>query len=282
MSKSLLFFFLFIILISNSKAQDESPLFDPENRLLFGNYLFDSGDYLRAIEEFKSYLTFIPNDTVKFKTGLAYSNLGYRFQANDYFKDIFFGSLSNEAMFEYKKSFFIEKEYQLFLDEIEDKDFFPYQYENNLFKLKSYSYLLLNEFNTADYDLTSPFEQSGKEDFNLFYEKLKNPEYKDPLTAGLLSVFPGGGEFYNGNYGDAASYFLTTIASGYSAYVQFNKGSNVWGGLLSALTGFFYASNIYGAVQSADFINVKLKLEINNGIINYLDQNKYFSPEYDF
>jgi tetratricopeptide (TPR) repeat protein len=73
-------------------AQNKTSFYSVENRLQFGDYLFCSGDYIRAIDEYKSVLNEKENDSLKFKIALAYQKIN-RF--ND--SEKYFGMLSKNS-----------------------------------------------------------------------------------------------------------------------------------------------------------------------------------------
>ncbi|MDA3896566.1 MAG: hypothetical protein PF482_10505 [Desulfobacteraceae bacterium] len=84
---------------------------------------------------------------------------------------------------------------------------------------------------------------------------------KNPLTAGILSIIPGGGYLYCGRYRDAFTAFLVNSALIYGAYECFNEDLYALGGMISALELGFYAGNIYGGVSSAHKFNLRQQNE---------------------
>lgn len=82
---------------------------------------------------------------------------------------------------------------------------------------------------------------------------------KDPALAGLLSIVPGAGQLYCGRHRDARVAFLVNAGLILSAYEAFDNDLNVLGGVLSFVGFGFYSGNIYSAVNSARKYNRRQK-----------------------
>ena len=64
------FIFIILLITAQAAAQDiKTPdnFFTPANIKSFADHLFCTRDYLRAVEEYKRYLKFVPDDSIKFK-----------------------------------------------------------------------------------------------------------------------------------------------------------------------------------------------------------------------
>jgi tetratricopeptide (TPR) repeat protein len=79
--------------------------------------------------------------------------------------------------------------------------------------------------------------------------------YKNPTTAGVLSIVPGGGQLYCRRYQDALTAFLLNTGLIWAAWESFDNEMYALGGLVSFVGAGFYAGNIYGAVSGAHKIN---------------------------
>lgn len=79
--------------------------------------------------------------------------------------------------------------------------------------------------------------------------------YKDPATAGALSIIPGGGQLYLGRHRDALVAFLLNGALIWAAVESFDNELYALGAVISVVEFGFYAGNIYGAVGSAHKFN---------------------------
>jgi TM2 domain-containing membrane protein YozV len=88
---------------------------------------------------------------------------------------------------------------------------------------------------------------------------------RSPFLAGLMSaVIPGAGQMYAGHYVDSAQAFLTVGALSFATYGFYlydsSRGNSyILTGLGVIVTTLFHAANIYGAVKTADFYNIKQK-----------------------
>lgn len=78
---------------------------------------------------------------------------------------------------------------------------------------------------------------------------------KNPTTAGVLSIVPGGGQLYCGRYRDALTAFVINAGLIWAAWEAFDNDNNALGGVITFVGFGFYAGNIYGAVSSAHKYN---------------------------
>ncbi len=79
--------------------------------------------------------------------------------------------------------------------------------------------------------------------------------FKDPTTAGVLSIVPGGGQLYCGRYQDALTAFIVNAGLIWAAWEAFDNDLPALGGVITFVEFGFYAGNIYGAVGSAKKYN---------------------------
>ncbi|MBU4134666.1 tetratricopeptide repeat protein, partial [bacterium] len=85
---------------------------------------------------------------------------------------------------------------------------------------------------------------------------------KSPALSGAFSaVIPGMGQLYSERYRDALSAFLYNGILGYLTYDSHKDGRGS-AYVFGTLTGVFYLSNIYGAVNSAQ--NANLLMRVNS------------------
>ncbi len=73
---------------------------------------------------------------------------------------------------------------------------------------------------------------------------------KSPVLGGILSIVPGLGHFYAGRPADGARSLLLNTAFAALTVYAFYERQYVLGGVLAAVEGVLYASNIYGAVNA--------------------------------
>jgi TM2 domain-containing membrane protein YozV len=262
-----------------------NDLFSAPNRLKFGNHLFQQKDYLRAVDEYLNYLRNTNNDTVRFKIAWAYQQMGQYNLAQDYFKGIFFSSnLSGEAKLEYYRSDFISGNFQELRNKAEDSLFLPEEYKNNVYQFVNASYLLDdNRIPPMEQYLQAFKDEALKQQMKDFYLEKKNPEYKSPLKAALLSSFiPGLGKIYTENYTDGITAFLLNGLLGFLAYDNFNADHPIRGAIFSAAAAIFYGGNIYGSASSAKIYNAEIDADFHNNVESFFRENNYLAPKYEF
>ena len=78
---------------------------------------------------------------------------------------------------------------------------------------------------------------------------------RDPTTAGVLSIIPGGGQLYCGRYQDALAAFLINTGLIWASWEAFDKDQPALGSVLGFVEFGFYAGNIYGAISGAHKYN---------------------------
>ena len=74
---------------------------------------------------------------------------------------------------------------------------------------------------------------------------------KNPQLAGLLSIFPGGGQLYTGRYQDAAVALILNGLFFWGSIEAFDEDNTALGLLLGGIGLNFYVGNIYSAINSA-------------------------------
>ena len=84
--------------------------------------------------------------------------------------------------------------------------------------------------------------------------------YRSPLLAGLLSIVPGLGHFYLGQFGTGISALLWNGVFGWALYETIRAG--LWGltALVGVLESLWYAGTIFGAVAGAQRFNRDARL----------------------
>jgi hypothetical protein len=126
-------------------------------------------------------------------------------------------------------------------------------------------YLESGEFGQARaaFDRISP---SGRMDFDVDTLDLQlNGQEAIPrkslVTAGILSLIPGGGYLYCGRVQDALIAFFFTGAFIYGAVESFGHDLYALGGMMSLVGIGFYSGSMYGGVTSAHKFNQAKKSE---------------------
>jgi len=273
-------FLTFIILNEKIYSQEES-LLTAFNRYKFSNYLFQQKDYYRANNEFRQYLRYENNDTVRFKIAFGLIELGELKQSQDYLKSLFINSkLSDEAKLFFFKIKYFENDYDEFTALRKNKIYFSSIYETKINKLESCFNLQNSNMLIDSTNLFAPFSGGEYDTIRSLYFKKYYPEQKDETTAGIISaIIPGAGKIYTENYSDGITSFLFTSVLGFLSYNNFKNNHDVRGWIFAALTGYFYAGNIYGSVASARIYNTDIQVRVQFDISEFLKNKNYFMPK---
>lgn len=277
------FLALLLLLIQNAiSAQSlNSNIFSTNNRKIFGDYLFCEKDYLRAIDEYNEVLKHSWSDTLQYKIGLSYFYMGRYFTAEKSFAKLFqSNSLSDEAKLEYYRAIFYLGDYPIFRNQLEDKGRFPTNYTIGLDRLKAYSYFMDDSQLPAETEIISKFDNSDVKWISEFYSWKKDPPFKSPTKAAIMSaIIPGLGKVYAGEIGDGITAFLFTGLFTYLAVDRFQKDQTTSAWLFTALAAFFYGGNIYGSATAVQNYNASIKFNFDSEVKFYLNKRNHFLPK---
>jgi len=103
--------------------------------------------------------------------------------------------------------------------------------------------------------------------------------YKDPTTAGALSVVPGLGHVYCDRYKDGLVAFLLNGLFIWATIEAFQEDQEVLGAVLGFIELGFYSGTIYSAVNSAHKHNRKLKDDFLKGLPDAVDLGFFATKE---
>jgi tetratricopeptide (TPR) repeat protein len=101
---------------------------------------------------------------------------------------------------------------------------------------------------------------------------------KDPTTAGMLSIIPGGGQLYCKRYQDAVTAFLINGGLIWAAWEAFDNENYALGTVIGFVEFGFYAGNIYGAVSSAHKYNRDRIAEFREGLARHRQMSFSLAP----
>ena len=278
-SKGIFYQLLILLLVQNFCYGQNSSLFSPDNRLKFGNYLFEEQDYLRAIDEYKYYLAVYPNDTLNFKIGFAQSQMGNFLDSKNYFEELISKSIFiDESNFELLKINYLQDNYS----ELRSKTYLSNKFKSEILKLQHYYYLSGGSDLPDSTLLFSTYNDEELTYIRDFYNRKLNPGYKSETLAAILSaVIPGAGKIYAGETGDGITALILTGLFGFLAYDNFQADHKIRAWIFTGLTAFFYAGNIYGSAAAAQIYNASIKLNLENEIQVFINQKKHFTPSYE-
>lgn len=258
----------------------DDDLFSISSRKVFGNYLFCENDYLRAITEYRIVLEKTKNDTLRYKIGLGYFKMGQYNQAEENYSILFNKSeLAEEAKLEYYRTLFFKGNYSEFRNKFDQKDNFPQLYSLQLKKLGAYSQLMDDSVLPGKEELLIKFSNSESENVEKFYSWKKDPPYKSPTKAAIMSaIIPGLGKVYADEIGDGITGFLLTGLFTYLAVDKFQKDQTTSAWLFTAIAAFFYGGNVYGSAAAVQNYNASIKFDFDNEVKLYLNKQNYFLP----
>lgn len=282
MKKISLYIFISILLFPTF-AQNNN-LLSPENRLKFGNYLFSTKDYLRAVSEYQEFLKLNNNDTIKFKFAFALESMNRYNEAGENYKSLFFNStLEEEAKLYYLRLQAIQYDFDKYEQLAQNTIFKPESKMKQVEKLKLYNdYFILNKQIAYD-SLKSVFEAENSNWFSELYIKRNLDNKKSPTKSALLSsIIPGLGKIYTEKYTDGITSFLVTGILTYIAYDNFKAKRNTRGWIFAGLASYFYAGNVYGSYASAQIFNARIDLDFKTNVKKNLEANNYFIEKYEF
>jgi len=245
---------------SSLQAQD---LFNLENSRKFANYLFDSGQYGLAIDEFERVVFMAPNDSISILNLLS----AYR----------------SEKRFEIgvKRAFdLLHKTEYLpidFLKEVFLLQAFSGKHANNLEMVRSNRKLNSSEKQKLelssimldrDWDMAQEYydEKNNSDPFfksmGTLLDQRQELNTKSPyLASGMSMIVPGLGKVYTKDYADGIVTFLFVVTNAYQAYRGFKEDGvkSVYGWIFGSIGAGFYLGNIYGSFKSARKHNTRIE-----------------------
>jgi tetratricopeptide (TPR) repeat protein len=270
-----------VLVLEASSAFAENPDAgaNADAYLRFAESLFAERDYYRAITEYKRYLFLQPDSPkvpwVRFRIGENYLAGGKLDAARFAFEDLLklqpdprisrWASLSIARAF-YKRGMLQQSAGLLdeLIPRLEDPDL-----RGQALYLSGCARLKIGEMKSA----RAAFEGVGA-DHQLAERALwlseqivraeELPE-KSPVLAGLLSIVPGLGHMYLGEYAVAITALCWNGVFGFATFDAFRRGHWGVGALVAAMELLWYSGTIYGAVSGAHRYNRDARL-------NFIDE----------
>jgi len=282
--KNKIFFFLTLVFISLQARIYAQEILNPENRLKFGNKLFEEKDYLRAIAEFDEYLKTNDNDTVRFNIARSYFGMKKYYQAADQYKTLFSSyTLQDEARFGVIKSNFFAGDFSFLRESSLNSPYYTSVYDAEIRRLINITYLLDNTTQFENAKMIAPFPSDAQTKLMELMRSKSNPPYKDELTGLLLSIAaPGLGKVYVEEYTDGLIAFAATGLSLFIAVDSFNSGKTIKGWLFTGIGAFFYGGSIYGSAAAVQNYNAGVKFNFERELNLFLTGNNFFLPREKF
>ncbi len=235
--------------------------YDASHSKSFGDYLFNTGQYKIAAQEYERALFLKPGDTathLKLFKSYCLQNSGEK-ALNSYFtltKDTTLTNLGSGFADAYLQQLIRNGHYSkaLRLSEngccIEDKG----------------RSLLAVHLMRADWDAAHQVVEDYKDFYNdkqfesLVHLSLKGSELrykKKGLSALMSAIVPGSGKFYCGYWQDGLISLVMTGISGFMAYRSYDKYgiNNAYTWISGVMAAGYYGGNIYGGYRSAKRYN---------------------------
>ena len=266
---------MFTALSFATKGQN---IFDKSHSVAYANFLFNSGDYELASQEYLR-ISFVNNNPFyKLRLLKSYRLSGKPDVEYSLFYNFFpkYNFPNDTFAFEYlimHRTLNLTPNY----NQIMSNYHFKYEVNKNLFTL---AYLLYHDQFTKALQTANNIENTnGNKTLGKLIKistESAQLKFKKPLIAGVLSsIIPGSGKIYSGYFWDGILSFLFVAGNTYVAYKGFNKYgiSSGLGWTFSGISTFFYLGNIYGSVKAAKRKNKKLKNAIYNKVDNIINNN---------
>lgn len=242
---------------------------DADGQYAFAEHYFSEGDYSRAVDEYKRFIYFFPDDP---RIEQAMYQCGMAFYSGRQYADA--AACFNEVIAKFSDSVWSDKSHFM----LSESHIRLGRYDSAVIALhnliavsqsgdvrdKAYYRLGWIYIETASWDNARKYfdkiDPARRETFRL--ERLSaeldqeaDTSGKSPALAGVLSLVPGGGQLYTQRYQDALIAFLLNGALIWAACEAFDDDNHALGALLTFVEVGFYAGNIYGAVGSAHKYN---------------------------
>ncbi len=248
---------LFMLLLLPGHALCAQITIDSDKQFGFAEQTMEKGDYLRAVVEFERFLQFFPEDKKVPKAKLLIAQCYLK--AKDY--EAARKSL-HETLNAYKGTLAGGKALFYRLGWIQMQTGKWHEASETFKTVGAGSPLFPNA-----QDLSAK---------SLGGELLP---YKDPTTAGALSVVPGLGHVYCERYKDGLVAFLLNGLFIWATIEAFHEDQEVLGAVLGFVELGFYSGTIYSAVNSAHKHNRKLKDDFLQGLPDAVDLNFFATKE---
>lgn len=243
-----------------------------EQQFEFARACYQAGDLKQAVYEYKRFLFFFPQDQKStcavYNLAMLYFNLGQFNKALEYFNKLKQPQQTHFMIARTLKKLKRPWEAVDYLEQVATSD--PELKDQAFLTI---AWLLLDQaaekqtYHPADfsraYNYLTAISVSNRKEWHLtaLLSSLDKPDFnsKNPVTAGLLSVLPGGGYLYTGRYHDALIAFLFNAGWMLAAGMSFDQQNHALGGLICLVGTGFYSGSIYGSVNSAYKFNRQAK-----------------------
>lgn len=262
----------FMLILPFAAAEESIEYYTPENVRKFADFLYEQGDYLRAVGEYQRYLFYRPQESeaINYRIAVCYRFGGKSAQAIQSFETLLRtypeSQYTSQIYYQIGATYFLmdrfDRSAQFLSDtlpRITDR-----QQHAEAEQLIGLSYLMQKRWSEAGEvfrglqgsDIIRIRERAVM--YHIYTENGEKLPTRSPFLAGVLStIVPGAGRLYTGRLADALNTLFTVGFTGWQAYDGFRRDglSSAKGWTLGTLCGVFYVGNIYGSVISARVYN---------------------------
>ena len=268
-----IFFILLLVLLQQKEIIAQNTFSEQFN---YAKSLYEKENYFDAITEFKRLLFFAKDTKYDYESnlliGLSYKSGAKFSEAIEYFKNAELASTSNEELFESQIEIVkinilrrtISRAFSI-LDSLQNNSRFQYR-SDEIKYWKGWSYIFADNWGQAA-EIFSKIE-TGKRLAEIC-DSVDNELY-DPQMAKLLSLVPGAGQFYTGEYINGIISIGWNVLWGYLTIDAFLEDRVLDGVLIGSLLWWrFYSGNI----QNAEKFAIEKNLQITNSALHFLQTN---------
>jgi len=209
----------------------QSELFVPQDMLRFADHLYSQEDYAAALHEYRRYIFLadsvgqdIHERIIECLTRLG--RYGEAITETENLSDI------NKRNYTKGLVYFAASDLdssRIYLNLVD------VPYESDARRIMGLGYAYEFRFNEAATYIQLPKNK---------------PAYKKPTIGALLSLFPGGGHFYTGRFGDGLYSLLIVSTAALLSYYYYDHGENLKFGFSLGAAILLYAGNIYGGINA--------------------------------
>jgi TolA-binding protein len=267
---------------------------ESDNQFEFARTSMEGGDYSGAVEEFKRFIHFFPNNPKVPKAHYLIGICHLKDRRHEAARDIFFeiigsyseGTFAAKALFLIGESYYqqgVLKEAEYYFVQVIEK--YPQiELKNTALYRLGWTKMKGNRWADASQAFSKVEQESRFYDSSqhLAEQSLKGETllYKSPALAGsLAAIVPGLGHAYVSRYKDAAISFLLNGLFIWAAVESFHEDHEVLGGILTFLEIGWYTGNIYSAVNVSHKHNRKMQNQFRSSLRDRLDLRLFTARE---
>ncbi len=258
-------------------AWGQEPASKAEAIYSFAEHLFATGEYYRAITEYKRLLFLYPKrpkeHEIQLRIGDCYLK-GERWDdALKHFQSLLIlrlpAKIQSKLLYKIAKAYYAKGEYVNARRQLEALiDQFPESQDvNQAYYLTGQCYLRQDKWAKAADAFSRISEGIDAKGLSLEAEEGDSLPYKSPGLAGTLSaIVPGLGQLYAGRKQDAFMAFLLNGLFIWGVVESFEHDKEVAGGILLFFELGWYGGNIFSAMSSTHKYNKKLGDDFRKGL----------------